>query len=177
MILTTLTTFIVHVLNFWHNNGSTTTAEATAHGSSLSFELRHQHAVSSTAHVIFADIPATHIYSHRDGRAPYRIRTRHITTHRPPSFDAYSQARIRSIRYAQSQDLQWEEDGIIGPDVESRESLLELAKMTNNAYVEPDDPGWYDLEGNWSEVRYLFEFYLNIQLGICFILGYLFYSM
>jgi lipase ATG15 len=58
---------------------------------------------------------------------------------------------MRSIQHAQTLDLPWDEDEIIGPDVESRETLLELAKMTNNAYVEPGDPAWYDLEGNWSE--------------------------
>jgi hypothetical protein len=41
----------------------------------------------------------------------------------------------------------------MGPDVESRATLLELAKMTNNAYVEPDDPAWYDLGANWNDVR------------------------
>ena len=57
------------------------------------------------------------------------------------------------MRHAESQALQWDEEEIVGPDVESRETLLELAKMTNNAYVEPEDPYWYDLEGKWSEVR------------------------
>src|SRR6202011_4874706 len=74
-------------------------------------------------------------------------------------FDAHSQARLRSIQHAQSQALQWGEDEIIGPDVESRDTLLELAKMTNNAYVDSEDPYWYDLEGKWSEVRYLFDYY------------------
>lgn len=156
MIPINLTSFIVHLLNFWHKNDSAQTLMVpAAHNPVSHFELRHQHAVSSTARVFFADVSAGRIYDHRDGKAPYQIRTRRMTTYRPPSFYAYSQARIRSIWHAQSQDLYWGEEEIIGPDVESRETLLELAKMTNNAYVEPGDPYWYDLEGNWSKVKYL----------------------
>jgi lipase ATG15 len=76
---------------------------------------------------------------------------------RPPSFTAFSQARIRSIKHGQSEQLQWDEEEIIGPDVDSRETILELAKMTNNAYIEPDDPQWYDLGGKWNNVRCLLK--------------------
>ena len=55
--------------------------------------------------------------------------------------------------------MDWKEDEIIGPNVESRETLLELAKMTNNAYLEPDDAGWYSLNETWNVVR-LFPFFL-----------------
>jgi lipase ATG15 len=157
MIPINLTSFIVHLLNFWHKNdpAQTLMVPAAAHNPVSHFELRHQYAVSSTARVLFADVSAGSIYGYRDGKAPYQIRMRRMTTYRPPSFYAHSQARIRSIRHAQSQDLHWDEEEVIGPDVESRETLLELAKMTSNAYVEPGDPYWYDLEGNWSKVKYL----------------------
>jgi putative lipase involved disintegration of autophagic bodies len=63
----------------------------------------------------------------------------------------------------------------MGPDVESREALLELAKMTNNAYVEPQDPYWYDLRGNWSEVR-VYSYSAQIfGLAVLNILVYVFY--
>lgn len=152
MILSTLTNIVVFLLNFKYDNPSTYTPVIPS-STTLTFELRHQHAVSSTARVAFADVPATHIYSHKGDRSPYSIQTRPIKTHRPPSFGAFSEARIQSIRHGQSLDMPWEEDEIIGPDVESRETLLELAKMTNNAYVEPEDPAWYDLGGKWTEVR------------------------
>lgn len=48
--------------------------------------------------------------------------------------------------------LDWEEDEIVVPDATSREALLELAKMTNNAYLEPGDDGWYNLTDNWNKV-------------------------
>lgn len=50
--------------------------------------------------------------------------------------------------------MDWEEDEIVGPNVESRETLLELAKMTNNAYLQPNETGWYSLnETAWNAVR------------------------
>jgi putative lipase involved disintegration of autophagic bodies len=52
--------------------------------------------------------------------------------------------------------LNWEEEEIIGPDVEKRETLLLLAKMANDAYVEPNDPAWYELPGEWNIVRLLY---------------------
>lgn len=83
----------------------------------------------------------------------YSVATRRIHAHRPPSFNAFSNARLRSLRFGQSESLDWEEDEVVGPDVENREVLLTLAKMSNNAYLEPDENGWYDLGGNWSSVR------------------------
>lgn len=160
MILSTLTNIIVYLLSIQLENApnpSLVTVSPTGalkFNHSLIFELRHQHAVSPTASVAFSDIPASHIYSHKDGISPYRVQTRRITSYRPPSFDMYSEARIRSIRHGQSTDLPWEEDDIIGPDIESREALLQLAKMTSNAYLEHDDPHWYDLGDGWLKVSH-----------------------
>ncbi|PAV16217.1 alpha beta-hydrolase [Pyrrhoderma noxium] len=46
--------------------------------------------------------------------------------------------------------LHWEEDEVEGPDVGRRETLLALAKMTYNAYVEPTDADWYELDKEWT---------------------------
>jgi len=46
--------------------------------------------------------------------------------------------------------MDWDEDEVIGPDVTNREALLELAKMTYNAYLEPSDPTWYNLTEKWN---------------------------
>ena len=56
------------------------------------------------------------------------------------------------MKFGQSTPLDWNEEEIIGPDVESRETLLILAKMTSNAYLQPDDKGWYPLGENWTTV-------------------------
>ena len=39
-----------------------------------------------------------------------------------------------------------------GPDVKSRESLLTLAKMTFDAYLEPSDKEWYEPDPQWNKV-------------------------
>ena len=116
----------------------------------LRFELRHEHAITLDARVVFSDVPSTAGYSNVSS---YSIDTRYMTSYRPSSFDAYNDARLRSIRHAQSANLPWHEAEIIGPNVESRKTLLELAKMTNNAYVTPDDSQWYELGEEWPNVR------------------------
>ncbi|KAH0833006.1 alpha/beta-hydrolase [Lanmaoa asiatica] len=122
----------------------------------LQFELRHQHAASSDAHVVFSDIPQAPKSALTEvNETTYTIQTKRLSTFHPPSFRAHEAARLRSIRHAQSTDLPWWEDEIFGPDVEHRETLLELAKMTNNAYVSPDDAAWYELKDQWND-RYPF---------------------
>ncbi|KAF8628000.1 hypothetical protein AX15_004121 [Amanita polypyramis BW_CC] len=116
----------------------------------LLFELRHYHGVSSDAHIVFSDAPPS---AHPAGTS-HIVRTRLVSIFRPPSFEEHS--RVRSIsrktrnRTAAAQLLHWDKDEVIGPDVESRETLLVLAKMTNNAYVEPGSAEWYNLDGNWT---------------------------
>ena len=130
----------------------------------LKFELRHLHAVSSSsATVLFSDVSSpdllqTHILSDPSGstKASYSIRTSSIKTHKPSSFASFSNARLSSLQFSKNEWVDWEEDEILGPNVESRETLLELAKMTNNAYLEPDETGWYSLNGTWNVVRYFF---------------------
>ncbi|KAG8213328.1 Alpha/Beta hydrolase protein [Butyriboletus roseoflavus] len=122
----------------------------------LQFELRHQHAVSADTRVVFSDVPQAPTSAlTRENGTIYTIKTKRISSFRPPSFRAHEAARLRSIRHAQSTDLPWWEDEIVAPDVEHRESLLELAKMTNNAYVTPDDAEWYELREDWND-RYPF---------------------
>ena len=127
----------------------------------LKFELRHLHAVSSSsATVLFSDVSSpellqTHTLSDPSGstKASYSVQTSSIKTHRPSSFASFSNARLRSLRFGKNEWVDWKEDEILGPNVESRETLLELAKMTNNAYLEPDETGWYALNGTWNVVR------------------------
>jgi len=124
----------------------------------LKFELRHLHAVSSSsATVLFSDVSSpellrSHTLSDHSGstKATYSIHTSSIKTHRPSSFASFSNARLRSLHFGKNEWVDWEEDEILGPNVESRETLLELAKMTNNAYLEPDETGWYSLNGTWN---------------------------
>ncbi|ETW83412.1 hypothetical protein HETIRDRAFT_458744 [Heterobasidion irregulare TC 32-1] len=119
----------------------------------LQFELRHQHAVTPSAHVYFSDIPPLRASANGDGGSypqSYAVHTRPVVTHKPASAAAFARARTRSMQRAESEALWWDEDEVQGPDTEKRETLLMLAKMTSNAYIAPTDPGWYDLGGNWT---------------------------
>jgi putative lipase involved disintegration of autophagic bodies len=151
MLPITLTGLLIPLLDFLSFNTRTETIPPR-----LSLELRHLHTLSPYGHVLFSDVTPQALYVQHTGQNDtnsYTVQTKRSSSFRPPSFAAFSQARTRSIKFGQSEKLQWDEEEIIGPDVESRTTLLELAKMTNNAYVEPDDPAWYDLEGNWNDVR------------------------
>lgn len=138
----------------------------------LKFELRHLHAISTnnTGHIIFSDssqIPNSNIRIPH-GDAFYSVKTRYVKTFTPSSFEAHARARSRSMRFGETEILDWMEGETMAPDVEDRETLLGLAKMTNNAYVEPDDPAWYDI-GSWNIVRFpsflpLYIFNLNYSL-------------
>ncbi|KAG8890001.1 putative lipase atg15 [Tulasnella sp. 332] len=111
----------------------------------LTFNLRHIHAVSKSADIIFHDVPSGFGIT-----STHAIKTRPMIVHRPGSYDSFDRARLRSMHHGESEALDWDEDEVLGPDVESRETLLELAKMTNNAYVKQGEAGWYDLGDKWK---------------------------
>ena len=129
----------------------------------LTFQLRHLHASSEYGHVIFSDVDRTSSGGNLTTYASeeYSLDTKLTPIHRPHSFDAVKNARYRSMKFDQSALLDWDEDEIVGPDTESRETLLVLAKMTSNAYLQPSDKGWYSLGGNWTTVRLALTLTLN----------------
>ena len=161
MLLTSAASFLVPLWVLLSRSQDHKPQQPTTEPPLLQFELRQVHAVSSdSAHVIFSDV-SPHALSalaasndaSASTKAVYGVRSRGATVYRPSSPAAHTQARLRSLRFSENERLDWFPDEIEGPDVEARETLLELAKMTNNAYVEPDDPAWYDLEGRWNVVR------------------------
>ncbi|CAK5277604.1 unnamed protein product [Mycena citricolor] len=145
----TLKSLLLSLLHFYPES-PIPSVQTSSHSPALKFELRHLHAVSPSAHVVFADVPQRVGLLHENSHSVSRTRT--IKTHRPPSYELYDQARQQSMRFGQSllQEFPWEEEEIVAPDVEHRLTLLELAKMSNNAYVNPDEGGWYELAANWS---------------------------
>ena len=168
MLLTSLASFLVSFVPFLSGNRPPL-QEASDSPQPLTFELRHLHAVSSErTHVILSDVPPQARYSFSDATGStkplYTIQPRRVKTVRPSSIEAHSRSRLRSLRYGESEWLDWDEEEILGPNVESRETLLELAKMTNNAYVAPSDPAWYDLGTGWNSVR-IVCCSLNFELG------------
>lgn len=155
MLLTSVASYLVPLLSWLSNYDPQPSSHIEESSEAVQFELRHLHAVSPTdARVVFSDVrngpPKESLMD-----SSYSVWSRKGTTYRPSSFAAHTHARLRSMRFGENEWLDWEEEEILGPDVERRETLLELAKMTNNAYLEPDDPDWYDLDGHWNVVRHL----------------------
>ncbi|KAH9927261.1 alpha/beta-hydrolase [Fomitopsis serialis] len=114
----------------------------------LRFELRHIHALANSSRVVFADVhPASSSFAAED----YGVGTKPMTVHRPTSHALFSSARFRGLT-----NVPWDEIELEGPDIQDRETLLTLAKMTNNAYSEPTDSDWYDLGPDWDNRTYPF---------------------
>jgi len=156
MLPSTLTDFLVPLLGLWTLKPSA--LEPQPQNTPLHFELRQLHAVTSDARVIFSDVSnlqSAGFSSNNEGS--YSLsRTVPLTVYKPPSFDALINARRLMWDFSsQSAALDWNEDTVIGPDVESRDTLLLLAKMTNNAYLTPEEDGWYELGDKWPVVRVL----------------------
>ncbi|KAF8646685.1 hypothetical protein AX16_007098 [Volvariella volvacea WC 439] len=123
----------------------------------LQFELRHEHALALASElapqVIFNDIPLS---SPLLSSSPslHTLHTTKLTTHKPNSLSAFQSARQLSFHSGQtSSSLHWLSDEVPGPDVEKRETLLELAKMTYNSYYEPGSKEWYDLGSKWNKTH------------------------
>ncbi|KAJ7681269.1 Alpha/Beta hydrolase protein [Mycena rosella] len=110
----------------------------------LRFQLRHEHAAANGSRSVFADVSPSFLGEY------YQVLIKTIATHQPPSAAAYSDARLLSMRHAQSPAFLWDPVEIPGPDVSKRETLRQLAKMTSNAYyAEPGHKSWYPLNG-WN---------------------------
>ncbi|KAJ6599446.1 Alpha/Beta hydrolase protein [Mycena sp. CBHHK59/15] len=107
------------------------------------FTLRHAHAVANGSRNVFADVPPSLLSE------SYEIPTTRVTAPRPPSAAAHADARLLSMRHAQSPSLAWTSVDVAGPDVTKRQTLLELAKMTFNSYYAPGHTAWYPLD-SWN---------------------------
>lgn len=131
MLPAALTTLLVSLLSLLTDSPDVETVPASS-PPALSFELRHLHAVSPSAHVVFADVPQ------RPGilsESSHTLRTRTISSWKPPSFALHAQTRTQSMRFGQSllQDFPWEEEVIAAPDVEDRLTLLEQVASDSRA--------------------------------------------
>lgn len=114
----------------------------------LTFRLRHLHGVADDSQIIFHDVPPAYSES-----SVHSISTRSLKVPKPRSHEDFVLARMRWRRKeSDGKELGWDEDEVVAPNAEDRETLLELAKMTNNAYVEPGDPAWYNLTEKWNNV-------------------------
>jgi lipase ATG15 len=58
-------------------------------------------------------------------------------------------------RRSSHEDLQrppWEPVEILGPDIEDRHTLSQLARISANAYALPGQKNWYDVDSAWNNV-------------------------
>jgi hypothetical protein len=116
----------------------------------MGFTLRHIHVTTNDSQVLFADIPSSSESSLGGDSDPipsHSVATRKVRTHRP---------RLTSNINGGQSFGGWDEVEVEAPDVTSRSVLLELAKMTFNAYFEVGDKLWYDVSGNWNVRRSFF---------------------
>ena len=112
----------------------------------MGFTLRHQHATANDRRVVFADVdPSSSFVGSR-----YVLKTNTVPTYRPTSFAAFNRARSRVMKSLQTEAGLWSSAMTTAPNVEDRETLLTLAKMTSDAYTKPGASDWYDLPSPWS---------------------------
>lgn len=103
---------------------------------SLTFELRHEHAVINGSLPVFSDVPKFRQLAGEDDRLQYSVKTKATQSH-------------VFTRFLSS----WDEVEVSGPNVTDRETLRLLAMMTNNAYYQDTEKkGWYDLGPDWNSV-------------------------
>ena len=111
---------------------------------------------SSQPLVIFNDYPrgVSHGFQGENDTAErWTIKTRPMKVRRPRSQVDFHIARRESMRDGHTRILDWEDIEVLGPDTEDRETLLELAKMTGNAYaLDSGSKRWYPLDGKWNNV-------------------------
>ena len=111
---------------------------ARPQGNSLTFELRHEHAVTDRSLLVFSDVPKFRQLAGEDDRLQYSVKTKTTQSH----------------VFSQFLDS-WDDFELPGPNVTDRETLHTLATMTSNAYFQdPKKKGWYDLGPDWNSVGF-----------------------
>ncbi|KAI0333517.1 alpha/beta-hydrolase [Cubamyces sp. BRFM 1775] len=78
------------------------------------------------------------------------LQARPTTFYRPRSPVDYQHARLRSLHAQESEPVEWEEVQVLGPDVEDKHTLSQLARMSGDAYALPGRKNWYDIDATWN---------------------------
>ena len=50
--------------------------------------------------------------------------------------------------------MPWDPIDVLGPDVEDRHTLSQLARISGNAYALPGQKNWYDIDSAWNIVSH-----------------------
>ncbi|KAH9843196.1 alpha/beta-hydrolase [Rhodofomes roseus] len=80
----------------------------------------------------------------------FSLKTRPMMVYRPRSPEALQRARVRTLRGEPSEAVEWEEVQVMGPYIEDKHTLSQLARMTGNAYALPGQKNWYDIDVTWN---------------------------
>lgn len=134
--------------------------------STLNFTLRHIHAHKG-AKVVFKDISPAHLYAIQatqpEFETSFSLSPKIVSTYKARNqaqyFAARNENKQRAWRRRRGElveegevEVDWDRWDVPGPDTSKRDTLQVLAKMTWNAYIQPDDGTWYDLGDEWGTV-------------------------
>ena len=83
-----------------------------------------------------------------------RIQTKPTLVYKPRSLELLHKRRRQGSKPSsfpgyEEEDLQWDTQEVIGPDVEDRHTLAQLARMAGNAYALPGQRNWYEVDPAW----------------------------
>lgn len=78
----------------------------------------------------------------------FTLKARPTTVWRPHSAEIYQRARAG----LESEEVEWEQVEVMGPYVEDKHTLTQLARMTGNAYALPGQKNWYEIDPTWNHV-------------------------
>jgi len=122
--------------------------------SSLTFQLRHQHAVTNASRVIFSDFNLARV-SLSDAETLFTVPTRSSRVPRPDSLSAFHAARLNR-EPGVTPGVEWQDWDVAAPDITKRSTLLMMGKMAFNTYAADNKTvsEWYDLSDEWSSDPY-----------------------
>ena len=114
----------------------------------VTFQLRHQHAITNNSRIIFSDYAHSDSFFGEDTEFTIQAQKSWIT--RPESHAAFMAARADS-RQGIAPTLDWADWDVVAPDVSKRSTLHQLAAMSFNAYAPNNSTpaDWYDLSDEW----------------------------
>lgn len=158
---------LLRLLPFYGINPIPVPIPITVDRSSTALKLRHAFVANPTLpqsfatpqnppQILFNDIlvapdlrDGDHDYT-QAATSTFALRTHPIRVNRARDQEQFHEARRQSFYSQQSAIIDWDETEVLAPDLTDRPTVLELAKMTGNAYVRPEDKGWYDVGGRWN---------------------------
>lgn len=114
----------------------------------VTFQLRHQHAITNHSRIIFSNYAQSDSFSGEE--TEFAIQAQKAWIPRPESHAAFMAAREDSRRGI-APALDWKDWEVAAPDVSKRSTLHQLSAMAFNAYAPNNSTAadWYDLSDEW----------------------------